>query len=82
MTNMSCNLSSEPVKIATVNFGTSLQNAPYNSIAGTYDGTSESVGIYGSEGSDSPGAVGGIDVSMFIIIKEIIVLIKLWLMYH
>ena len=49
-------------------------NYPY---AGTSDGNSENIGVYGSEGSDGPGPVGGIDVSMFIIINEIIVLIKL-----
>ena len=54
-------------------------NYPY---AGTSDGNSENIGVYGSQGSDGPGTVGGIDVSMFIIINDIIVLIKLWLTYQ
>ena len=62
MTYISIILSIEPVETATMNYGTSLQNEPFNSYAGTVDGTSQGVGIYGSEGYESPGPFGGRDI--------------------
>ena len=59
MTYISINLSLEPVEMATENFGTSHQNEPSNQYAGTFDETSQGSGIFGSEGYDNPGPVGG-----------------------
>ena len=59
MTYISSILSIEPEKIANVNYGTSLQNEPFNTYAETFDDTSKGVGIYGIEGSDGSGPVGG-----------------------
>ena len=62
MTYIPIILSIEPVETATVNYGTSLQNEPFNTYAGTVDGTSKGVGVYGSEEYESPGPFGGIDI--------------------
>ena len=59
MTYISSNLSIEPVEMANVNYGTSLQNEPFNTYAETFDETSKGVGIYGNEGSFGSGPVGG-----------------------
>ena len=64
MTYISLNLSTEPVQMYETNY-------PY---AGTSDGNWENIGVYGSEGSDGPGPVGGIDVFMFLIINQINIL--------
>ena len=52
MTYISGNLSTEPVQI--------YENS--NPYAGTFDAPTESVGISGSDGYNSPGPVGGIDI--------------------
>ena len=59
---ISINLSIEPVETATVNYGTSLPNEPFNTHAGTFGGTSKGVGIYGSEGFENTGPFRGIDI--------------------
>ena len=60
MTYISIILSIEPVETATVNYGTSLQSDPFYTYAGTVDGTSQGVGVYGSEGYENPGPFRGI----------------------
>ena len=62
MTYIPIILSIEPVETATVNYGTSLQNEPFNTYAGTVDGTSQGEGIYGSEGYENVVPFGGIDI--------------------
>ena len=62
MTYISIILSIEPVETATINYGTSLQNEPFNTYAETFDETSKGVGIYGNEGSFGSGPVGGRDI--------------------
>ena len=62
VTYISSNLSIEPVEMANVNYGTSLQNEPFNTYAETFDETSKGVGIYGNEGSFGSGPVGGIHI--------------------
>ena len=62
VTYISCNLSTEPVETATVNYGTYLPNEPSDPYVGTFDGTSQSVVISGSEGYESPEPFKGIDI--------------------
>merc|ERR1719284_1682865 len=44
----------EPADTATVNYGTYFPNEPSDPYVGTFDGTSQSVVISGSEGYESP----------------------------
>ena len=67
MTYIPIILSIGPVETATVNYGTSLQNEPFNTYAGTVDGTSQVLGVYGSEEYESPGLFGGIDILQYLL---------------